>query len=526
MDELKNLHNAETNDNSYDHVLKYTGIFGGVQGLKMLVSAVRRKLTAVLLGGEGMGFILVYNRVSDFLNNASNMGIPLNATRKTSELFEEGTDEEIKHQVMVIRTWVVWSALFSVFLSIFICLFFELIRLLVDFFFSSVLHNVLSPIIGDFSMNGVWSHWPEMMFISLVVVCNIIAEGECAILKGLRQVRKVAVIETILALGTLLCTIPIYYLLGLRGVIIGLVACGFLSALAHFSFSLRLVSYKIRPFSKKVFFDGLPLIKVGIPYVLAGIANSALQMIIPVFIIHTITEAGHFDAGWTLMIGYAGLVFVALDSDYFPRLSSVNHDKRRMNNTINQQIDACTLILAPLLILLVMFMPFVLRLLYEEEFLVATGMATLSAFYPFLRCISLPMGYSILAKGESIAYLVLEVIYDILLGLLIWWSYNAYGLVGAGLALSIGALYDVVIYFLYSHFRYGFVFRRSTLLFCVGQFTCLLAAVEYCYLASPNIEQKYTIGGIAFAISLSLSLYQLLHRSDYVRRLMRRRVRN
>ena len=32
MTELKNLHNPETNDTSYDHVLKYTGTFGGVQG--------------------------------------------------------------------------------------------------------------------------------------------------------------------------------------------------------------------------------------------------------------------------------------------------------------------------------------------------------------------------------------------------------------------------------------------------------------------------------------------------------------
>ena len=28
MDELKNLHNPETSDTSYDHVLKYTGILG------------------------------------------------------------------------------------------------------------------------------------------------------------------------------------------------------------------------------------------------------------------------------------------------------------------------------------------------------------------------------------------------------------------------------------------------------------------------------------------------------------------
>ncbi len=501
MAKLKNIHNAETSDTSYDHVLKYTGIFGGVQGLKMLVSAVRVKLTAYLLGGWGMGLITAYNAVFEFLNKASNMGIPLNATRKTSELFEEGTEEQIEHQVMVIRTWVLWSAI----LSVLICLFF-------------------SPVISYFFFDHDWSRWPAVMLTSLVAVTNIIAEGECAILKGLRQVRKVAVIETILALGTLLCTIPLYYLLGIRGVIAGLIACGFLSAVAHFSFSLRLVPYSVKPLSQRTFCEGLPLIKVGIPYVLAGVANAGLQMAIPAIILaqHTMEELGHYNAGWALMYGYAGLVFLALESDYFPRLSSVAGNKKRMNDTVNQQIDVCALILAPLLILLVVFMPFVLRLLFEDEFLVVTGMATLAVFYPFLRCLALPMGYSVLAKGHTVAFLVLEVCYDVLFGLLIWWCYNAFGLIGAGMALSAGALYDVVVNFLYCHFRYGFVFRKSTLLFCVGQFVCLLVAVEYCYLVSPSDEEKYTAGSIAFAVSFALSLYHLLHRSSCAQYLVRK----
>ena len=55
MSELENLHNEETNDTSYDHVLKYTGVFGGVQGLKLLMSFARNKLTSVFLGEFGLG---------------------------------------------------------------------------------------------------------------------------------------------------------------------------------------------------------------------------------------------------------------------------------------------------------------------------------------------------------------------------------------------------------------------------------------------------------------------------------------
>ena len=498
MSELENLHNEETNDTSYDHVLKYTGVFGGVQGLKMLMSFARNKLTSVFLGEFGLGLISVYNRISDFLISASNLGIPLNATQKSGELFEDGTADEIEHLVMVIRTWVLWTAVLSTLLCV-----------------------CASPILSYFFFEKEWNHYWQVLMVIPISSSFLLAEGECAILKGLRQVRKVAILETILAVGTLLCTIPMYLLLGIHGVILGLIACGVLSAVLHFYFSLPLVSYKVRPFSQKTFCEGLPLIKVGIPYVLAGVSNSCLRMVIPAIILahHTMSELGHFNAGWLLMVSYSGLLFMALESDYFPRLSSVNNDRVRMNHTINQQIDICTLILSPFLILLVVLMPLVLQLLYEDEFLAVTGMATLSAFYPFLRCMSLPMAYSILAKGHSISFMVLEIVYDVFFGVLIWWLYNSFGLIGAGIALSAGAIYDVVVYFIYCRVRYGFVFRRSTLLFFFGQFVCLVVAVEYCYLVSPSPEQKYIIGGLAFLVALALSLYQLLNHSSLAKRL-------
>ena len=52
------MNDTEQNENSYGHVLKYTGIFGGVQGLNILISLVRNKLVALLLGPAGMGLFL------------------------------------------------------------------------------------------------------------------------------------------------------------------------------------------------------------------------------------------------------------------------------------------------------------------------------------------------------------------------------------------------------------------------------------------------------------------------------------
>ena len=47
--------------NSYSHILKYTGLFGGVQVLGILVGLVRNKLVALILGPMGMGLLALFS---------------------------------------------------------------------------------------------------------------------------------------------------------------------------------------------------------------------------------------------------------------------------------------------------------------------------------------------------------------------------------------------------------------------------------------------------------------------------------
>ncbi len=494
MSELENLHNEETNDTSYDHVLKYTGVFGGVQGLKMLVSVARNFLTAKFLGAFGVGLIELYNRIADFLVSASNLGVPLNATRRAGELFEEGTNEEVEHFVMVVRTWVLWTAILAALLCV-----------------------CASPVLSYFFFDHRWNCYYKVLLMVPVSACFLLAEGECAILKGLRQVRKVAIIEGTIALLTLLLTIPFYYFMGLKGVAIGLIFCSLASFITHGFFSFRLVSYKVSPFSKKIFCEGLPMVKKGIPYVLANVSTTGLWMAIPAMILdaNTLGDVGFYNAGRTMMVGYACIVFVALEADYFPRLSSVNHDSVRMNQTINQQVDVCLLVLSPLLILFLLFLPWLIRLQYTDAFLVALDMSVCACFYTFFRSMSLPLGYTTLAKGDSMVYLAMEIASNIVFGLLIWCLYNLYGLIGVGIAFSLGALYDVVVALLVCRYRYKTKIFRGTWIRFLFQLVCMSVTFVLCI--TNNIELKYFFGGIAFVVSLSYSIFHLSKRSDFLR---------
>ena len=56
------MNGTEQKENSYGHVLKYTGVFGGVQGLNILMGLVRNKLVALLLGPAGAGYTELMRR--------------------------------------------------------------------------------------------------------------------------------------------------------------------------------------------------------------------------------------------------------------------------------------------------------------------------------------------------------------------------------------------------------------------------------------------------------------------------------
>jgi len=466
-------------DDSYRHVLKYTGVFGGVQGLRILVSMLRNKLTAKLLGEAGMGLNKRFLNISDVINAWTNLGISFYAVRQISELYEEGTDEELRHFVGVIRTWSVWSAL---------------VAGAICFFFASWLN--------DYYFSAGEQHQMEIMFLSLFVASLPIEAVECALLKGLRRLRTVAFIEVISAFSTLLFTVPVYFLFGFRGIVLSLVLCGWATAFIHLYFSVQLYRYRVSIFSLNVVREGWPLIRIGIPYVLAGVAGAMATGEVFKYLGDD-SVIGLYTVGFGLMVTYAGMVFRAVDTDFFPRLSSVNHDTLRLNHAINQQIDVCVLLITPIMIAFALFMPQIISLLYDSRFLPATTMALCAVFYMFFKAIATPIAYISLAKGDSWMYLIMESIYDVVFAILLCYAYSRMQLTGAGIALSALSLFDLLmiscVYGLYYHFR----MRWRTFLLLLPQ-AFLLGITLLACLFAPSVW-KFVISGLCLVASLLFS---------------------
>lgn len=495
--EDKTQYTSSHQDVSYDHVLKYTGVFGGVQGLKMLVMLIRNKLTAHFLQAVGMGLNAVYANISEIINSATNFGISFSAVRHISELFEEGTEQQVERYICVVRTWCIWTAVLA-----------------------SAACLVLSPLLSYLFFGHSFSETPFIMLLSIMLFMMPIEAGECAILKGLRRLKTIAVIESLAVIATLFTTIPLYFFWGIDSVVYALVLTQVVIALIHLFYSARIVPYRVELFSLKCMKEGIGLIKLGIPYVLAALAGSLSTAFIFGYL-EDHGQIGLYKAGYSLMVTTAGMVFMAVEADYFPRLSSVNNNVERMNKTINQQIDVCLMLMTPILIAFILSLPIAIPLLLSKEFLPVVPMCICASFYMFLRGIAVPLEYTALAKGDSIMYLVMEILYDVLCVLLMRYFFEAYGLIGAGIALSISVAVNILIVYLVYHIRYGCQLGIRTLSLALLQLCCLGGCVALCLVCNSALL-RYGMGALLFVVSSAISFRLLNKESGFIQKLLAR----
>ena len=85
----------KSRNSSYKHILKYTGMFGGVQVLSIVVEIIRNKFVAVMLGPSGMGLVSIYNSAMRMVADSTSLGVATSGVRNLSAAYEHGDSGEI-----------------------------------------------------------------------------------------------------------------------------------------------------------------------------------------------------------------------------------------------------------------------------------------------------------------------------------------------------------------------------------------------------------------------------------------------
>lgn len=481
---------SENNQSSYRSIFKATSLFGGVQVYQILIQIIKSKFVAVLLGPAGVGIMGLFQSGLQLVQQISSMGLANSAVRDVSEANGSNDIQRIAKIVTVVRKLVWITGLLGL-----------------------VIVACCSPLLSKFSF-GNYDYTIPFIILSVTLLLDQLSAGQRVVLQGMRRLKDLAKCTAFGATFGLITSVPLYYWLGIDGIVPTLILNSACSLTLSWLYSRRIKVEKVQFTPKQIFEQGKQMLVMGISMSLSGIFSSVVAYAIRGYIQGNggVEQVGLFQAGFAIMTTYVGMVMNAIATDYYPRLAAINKDNEKCREAVSQQGEIGLMILAPMLTCCLVFMPFVLKILYSDSFLAANEYISWACLGMMLRLAAWVISYLFVAKAESKLFLKLELsanIYYLVFSLI---GYHFWGLIGLGIAFAMEYVVYFVQCYLIARKRYDFRFSHSFIK-CYG-IQLLLVIACLAIVMFFDGWMKYTFGSVIIALSCFLGLKGLNQRMN------------
>ena len=441
-------------------VIRAMGLFGSLQMLNILCGVIRIKIIALLLGTVGVGLFAIFNSALTMISAVTQLGLRESAVRTIASASDP---EERDGRVITTRRWGFLLGLFGMAVTL-----------------------VLSPVLSITAFGDLTHTWLYML-LAIPVLLLAGSASEVAILQGTGRLRHMARASVTGALTGLLLGVPAVYFLRLHSILPVLA----IYALAGYAGTL---CYRYtpprpagpRPTLARLWADGSPMLRLGAYMTLATVVTEAVNYLFIASL--TLTggtgNVGIYQAGYTIVIRYAGMLFTAIAVEYYPRLASNCSRPWRQRVFVNHEMRLLFLLLTPALMVLTPLLPIVVKLLYSSQFLGAVPFMLWAMPSMLLQSFSLCVAYLILARGEGRLFAVTETVSAVASLLLHIAGYTLGGMAGLGIGFPAGyAISALIMWRVYRH-RYGYRLpTRADLLLGAGLLLTTLTATLCHYLA-------------------------------------------
>lgn len=475
------MSNNTQDQQSFKDSLKATSLFGGVQFYNILIGVVRTKFVALLLGPLGMGVFGLYDSAVNLINAVTALGLGTSAVRNISVANESGNQSRVEIVVNVFRR-IVW---FTGIIAQLFCL-------------------VLSPWLSRITF-GDSDHTFGFVLLSCTLLFKQLTSCQNALLQGLHHYKYMAKANVVGSTIGLFVTIPLYFLWHIDAIVLVMIITSFVSMIIAYYYSSK-VKVKAVPLTRSTIKEeGRSMVIMGIMISLSSIFSIAASYIVRVFIgkAGCLDDVGLYNAGFAIVNTYVGLIFTAMATDYYPRLSAANDNISKFNLVLNNQLEISLLVLGPIIAAFIIFAQPVVIILYSEQFLSITAMLYLAMFGIFFKTISNLVAYSFLAKADSNFYFWNElsaIVYTTTLNII---CYVYWGLTGMGVSFLISyIIFAVQVWIICSH-RFNICISNSVWIILVKQLPISVVCILIVIFISGFM--KYVMGCLLISISMFMA---------------------
>lgn len=409
---------------SYGNIFKTTFLFGFVQVFKALVTIIKNKIAAVLIGAEGMGIIGIFNTTIQMLQTGAGLGVNQSAVRDVSEANGANDYNKFSRIISITNKVILITGLLG-------CL----VTLVLSYWLSSWTF-------------GDTAHIIAYCVLSLTVAMNIVNESKQAILKGMRQLRSLAKASMIGSATGLLLSAPLFYFFGKDGIVPELLIASIITVLVS-DFYVKKIKYdNVKLTAKEVYQGSKPMVKMGVALMTVTFLQTIVAFVINAYIRSKggLEDVGYYSAGTAITNSYFGLIVTALMTDYYPRIAAVNKDNNALQDELNKQSIVSLILCCPMFVLFMTLLPLFIKVLYTDSFLPAVDFVKWSIYWTLITVCSNQVDMILVAKYQTKIFLIISIAFRIIQTLLCIGLYSIWGLEGLGISyFTLGVFHMVVM---------------------------------------------------------------------------------
>ena len=465
------------NQQSYRKVLNATSLFGGVQFINIILRLIRSKAIALLIGPIGMGISNLLLTTMELINGLTNLGLERSAVKDISLANTNSNSKSVAITISILKK-LVWLTITV-----------------------GVILMVLSaPWLSEIAF-GNKDYTISFRWISIALLFKQLSSSQLAILQGLRKLKSLAKANLLGNFIGLLITLPLYYYYKIDAIVPAIIIATFMSFVFTYYYSHKLDIKSVTISRKEAVSEGKGMINLGVMLSLSSLITLLVAYIIRIYIGSAneteelgLIDVGLYSAGFVILNSYVGIIFNAMGTDYFPRLSEIANDITKLRKTVLEQATVAILLITPIIVVFLACAPFIIVILYSHEFSPIVAMVTWGILGMIFKAVSWSMGYMIIAKGDSKVFIKTAIGFNTILLSINIIGYHFGGLEGVGISFFIYYIIHFIAIRIITYYRYDFYFEKG--FYKIFTFTVIMCflAFSITFIPSSILKNSLMIG--------------------------------
>lgn len=476
-------------DSSYTQILKSSSLIGGAQGINLLLSMVRVKFTAVLIGPVGVGLAGNYGAIQGVVGAVAGLGIQASGVREIAAAVGKEDSQAIGRAIVILRR---------------MCWFTGLVGMLAMM--------ALSPLLSQWTFSSS-DHALEIALLGVTILLTNLSGGQTALIQGTRRIGDLARVNVIGATAGTVIAIGCYGALGVRGIVPALLLMAVVNLLASWHYARRVPVPKVVMSWWESFRAAGGLIRLGLVFMSTVLIGSLVAYLTVTLITQQLGLAavGIFSAAFALSRMGVGFVVNAMGADYYPRLTAVASDRAAVNRLVNEQTEIGLLLAIPGLLATLSCAPWVIRLFYTEAFLPAADLLQWFVLGCLGEVVSWPLTFVMLALGKGQWFFITVTLFNVVYLALIVVGLITQGMEGVAMAFFIVYLGHTAVMYGVGYHLTGFYWSPA----CWRLFRVLLPIIAVVFSATRLLPLWLAtlFGVVATLAAAVLCLRELVQRT-------------